>query len=113
MEKPSFETFLSSPVTLSDHLHSQLALVSLTEAVRDAAESIIGNLNENGYLMLTPEEMAASEDHKPEDVAEALRVVHTLDPAGVGAPTCGNACCCNSKAATARAAWRGRSSTII
>jgi RNA polymerase sigma-54 factor len=84
VEKPSFETFLSSPVTLSDHLHSQLALVSLTEEVRDAAESIIGNLNENGYLMATPEEIAASENHKPEDVAEALRVVHTLDPAGVG-----------------------------
>lgn len=84
VEKPSFETFLSSPVTLSDHLHSQLALVSLTEEVRDAAESVIGNLNENGYLMATPEEIAAEGSHKPEDVAEALRVVHTLDPAGVG-----------------------------
>jgi RNA polymerase sigma-54 factor len=84
VEKPSFETFLSSPVTLSDHLRSQLALVSLTEEVRDAAESIIGNLNENGYLMATPEEIAAEGKHKPEDVAEALRVVHTLDPAGVG-----------------------------
>src|ERR1700722_9467605 len=84
VEKPSFETFLSSPVTLSDHLHSQLALVSLTVEVREAAESIIGNLNENGYLVATPAEIAASEDLKPEDVAEALRVVHTLDPAGVG-----------------------------
>lgn len=84
VEKPSFETFLSSPVTLSDHLHSQLALVALSEQVRDAAETIIGNLNENGYLMLTPEELASSGDHAPADVAEALRVVHTLDPAGVG-----------------------------
>jgi RNA polymerase sigma-54 factor len=84
VEKPSFETFLSSPVTLSDHLHSQLALVALTEAVRDAAETIIGNLNENGYLMLTPEELSVSGDHAPADVAEAIRVVHTLDPAGVG-----------------------------
>lgn len=84
VEKPSFETFLSSPVTLSDHLRSQLALVALTEAVRDAAESIIGNLNENGYLTTTPEEMATAEGHKLEDVMEALRVVHTLDPAGVG-----------------------------
>ncbi len=84
VEKPSFETFLSSPVTLSDHLHSQLALVALSEQVRDAADSIIGNLDENGYLMLTPEEIAASGDHSAEDVAEALRVVHTLDPAGVG-----------------------------
>jgi len=85
VEKPSFETFLSSPVTLSDHLHSQLALVALTEEVRDAAETIIGNLNENGYLMLGQEELAASGNHRPEDVTEALRVVHTLDPAGVGA----------------------------
>src|SRR3984957_9046430 len=84
VEKPSFETFLSSPVTLTDHLRSQLALVSLTEEVRDAAESIIGNLNENGYLMTTAEEIATSEGHKLEDVQEALRVVHTLDPAGVG-----------------------------
>src|SRR3984957_14558034 len=83
IEKPSFETFLSSPVTLSDHLHSQLALVALSEEVRDAAETIIGNLDENGYLMLTREEIAASENHSLEDVAEALRVVHTLDPAGV------------------------------
>ena len=84
VEKPSFETFLSSPVTLSDHLHSQLALVALSEPVRDAAETIIGNLDENGYLMLSPEEIASSENHTPSDVAEALRVIHTLDPAGVG-----------------------------
>jgi len=85
VEKPSFETFLSSPVTLSDHLHSQLALVALTEPVRDAAETIIGNLSENGYLMMPPEEIAASGEHQAADVAEALRVVHTLDPAGVAA----------------------------
>jgi RNA polymerase sigma-54 factor len=85
VEKPSFETFLSSPVTLSDHLHSQLALVALTEAVRDAAETIIGNLNENGYLTLTAEELTMSGEHAAADIAEALRVVHTLDPAGVGA----------------------------
>jgi RNA polymerase sigma-54 factor len=85
VEKPSFETFLSSPVTLSDHLHSQLALVALSEQVRDAAETIIGNLDENGYVMLPPEEIASSGEHEAADVAEALRVVHTLDPAGVGA----------------------------
>ena len=85
IEKPSFETFLSSPKTLSDHLHDQLALVALSEEVRDAAETIIGNLNEDGYLVLTAEEIAASGDHTQPDLAEALRVVQTLDPAGVGA----------------------------
>ncbi len=83
-EKPSFETFLSSPVTLTDHLRSQLALVVMTEAVRDAAESIIGNLNENGYLTSPSQEMALAEGHTEADMLEALRVVHTLDPAGVG-----------------------------
>jgi len=85
VEKPSFETFLSSPVTLSDHLHSQLALVALSETVRDAAEAVIGNLSENGYLMSTPEELAVEGNLAPDDVQEAIRVVHTLDPAGVGA----------------------------
>ena len=84
-EKPSFETFLSSPVTLTDHLHSQLALIALPEDVRDAAEGIIGNLDENGYLTSTSEEIATAEGHEPAVMAEALRVVHTLDPAGVGA----------------------------
>jgi RNA polymerase sigma-54 factor len=83
-EKPSFETFLSSPVTLSDHLHSQLALIALPEAVRDAAEGIIGNLDENGYLTSTSEEIATAEGHDAAVMAEALKVVHSLDPAGVG-----------------------------
>ena len=85
IEKPSFETFLSSPVTLSDHLRSQLALVAVSDAVRDAAEEIIGNLDENGYLTATLEEIAAAERSSMADVQEAIRVVHSFDPAGVGA----------------------------
>jgi len=85
VEKPSFETFLSSPVTLSDHLRSQLALVTMGEAVRSAAEEVIGNLDENGYLTASPAEIAAEGGHSQEEVEEAIRIVHTLDPAGVGA----------------------------
>ena len=50
VEKPSFETFLSAPITLGDHLHSQLSVSVLSDDIRDAAESIIGNLDEDGYL---------------------------------------------------------------
>jgi RNA polymerase sigma-54 factor len=85
VEKPSFETFLSSPVTLSDHLHSQLALLALSEEVRDAADGVVGNLDENGYLLSTPDEMASEGGNSIEDVKEAVRVVQTLDPAGVAA----------------------------
>jgi RNA polymerase sigma-54 factor len=85
IEKPSFETFLSSPVTLSDHLRSQLALVALSDQVRNAAEEIIGNLDENGYLTVTLDEIAEGGGCTAADVQEGLRVVHSLDPAGVGA----------------------------
>jgi RNA polymerase sigma-54 factor len=85
VEKPSFETFLSSPVTLTDHLRSQLALVTMSDEVRNAAEEIIGNLDENGYLTATVEEIAEGGGCAPADVQEALHVVHSLDPAGVGA----------------------------
>src|SRR5271165_4199280 len=56
VEKPSFETFLSQPFTLPDHLRSQLSVMVLAEGVRDAAESIIGNLDEDGYITATLEE---------------------------------------------------------
>ena len=84
VEKPSFETFLSSPVTLTSHLDEQLAVLLMPESVRSAADSIIGNLDEKGYLGEALEDMAASGAHTLEDVQEALRIVHSLDPAGVG-----------------------------
>lgn len=57
-DKPSFENFLSQPSTLSDHLAWQLGSLTLTEEVRSAAELVVGNLDENGYLTATDEELA-------------------------------------------------------
>jgi RNA polymerase sigma-54 factor len=85
IEKPSFETFLSTPVTLGQHLREQLSVTVMSEAVRDAAESIIGNLDEDGYVSASLEEIGAIGEHTPEDVEAALRVVQSLDPAGVAA----------------------------
>jgi len=85
VERPSFETFVSAPVTLSDYLRSQLSMLPLAEAVHEAADSIIGNLDESGYLTASLEEIAASGEHSPAEVEAALHVVQSLDPAGVGA----------------------------
>jgi RNA polymerase sigma-54 factor len=85
VERPSFEAFLPAPVTLADYLQQQLSLVVLSEEVRDAADAIIGNLDENGYLTLSLEEIAASGEFRLETLREALQVVQSLDPAGVGA----------------------------
>jgi RNA polymerase sigma-54 factor len=85
VEKPSFETFLSAPVTLGDHLRSQLSVSVMPSQIRDAAESIIGNLEEDGYLSASIGEIAVAGQHKPEDVEAALKIVQSLDPAGVAA----------------------------
>jgi RNA polymerase sigma-54 factor len=59
-ERPSFENFLSKPSTLSDHLLWQLGSLSLDEKIHDAAELVIGNLNEDGYLTASDEELLAA-----------------------------------------------------
>ena len=57
-DKPSFEHFLSQPSRLSDHLEWQLGSLTLSAPMRAATELIVGNLNENGYLTATDEELA-------------------------------------------------------
>jgi RNA polymerase sigma-54 factor len=56
-ETPSLENFLSQPGTLTDHLFWQIGSLNLSPAVREAAEYIIGNLNEDGYLNASDEEL--------------------------------------------------------
>ena len=56
-EKPSFENFLSKPTTLSDHLLWQFGSLHVKEDVYRAAELVIGNLNEDGYLTATEDEL--------------------------------------------------------
>ncbi|MFL6414110.1 MAG: RNA polymerase factor sigma-54 [Bryobacteraceae bacterium] len=85
VEKPSFETFLSSPVTLADYLQSQLSIALLPPGVRDAANSIIGNLEDSGYLTIPLEEIALGEGLSPDDLKGGLKAVQSLDPSGVGA----------------------------
>ncbi|HEX4278344.1 MAG TPA: RNA polymerase factor sigma-54 [Bryobacteraceae bacterium] len=85
VEKPSFETFLSAPQTLPDYLRSQLSVALLDDETRDAAESIIGNLDEDGYLTATLDEMAHQIGTTRAVMESALTAVQGLDPAGVGA----------------------------
>jgi len=85
IERPSFEKFLSAPTGLTEHLEWQLGSIVCTEKVREIAEIIIGNLNEDGYLTETLEEIAQNGGYTMDDVEEALAVVHEFDPLGVGA----------------------------
>jgi RNA polymerase sigma-54 factor len=91
-DAPSFEHFLSKPTTLTDHLEWQLGALNLREGLRQAAELIVGNLNEDGYLVATDEELAAAlveemggDVNVTALIAEAHEVMGQLDPPGVGA----------------------------
>jgi RNA polymerase sigma-54 factor len=72
-EKPSFENFLSKPTTLTDHLMWQLGSLHVNEDVYRAAELVIGNLNEEGYLTATDDELLglADEQQAPSFDAQA------------------------------------------
>ena len=96
LDKPSFEQFLSQPSTLTDHLMWQLGSLTLRDDLKTAAELIIGNLNENGYLTASVEELAEAlldaigpPDQSAVDhlalIEQARIVISRLDPAGVGA----------------------------
>ena len=80
-----FENMLTKTRSLSDHLLWQLNLSHLTDVERRVGEQIIGNLNDDGYLMATPEEIATIEDVAPAFVEEVLVKVQEFDPPGVAA----------------------------
>jgi len=85
IERPSFDKFLSSPASLADHLEWQLSVSICTETVSKIAEAIVGNLDENGYLTATLDEIAQSGNYSMEDVEEALAMVQEFDPPGTAA----------------------------
>ncbi|HYM12733.1 MAG TPA: RNA polymerase factor sigma-54 [Bryobacterales bacterium] len=85
IERPSFETFLATPTSLSDHLNWQLSLANATEPVAQAADLIIGNLSDDGYLTIALEEVAEGAKVSLEDAQAALKLVQEFDPLGVAA----------------------------
>jgi RNA polymerase sigma-54 factor len=97
-DKPSFEHFLAQPSTLTDHLLWQVGSLSLSKALQAAVELVIGNLNEDGYLTASDEELVEAFLELPnlvstststaEDLmAQARSLVGQLDPMGIGART--------------------------
>ncbi len=85
IEKPSFENFLSKPGNLSDYLLWQLGSISVRPPVHEAAELIIGNLNEEGYLIATDEELLgiAPVAALEADVEVATKIVGEAEALGI------------------------------
>ncbi len=71
IERPSFENFLSKPSTLTDHLVWQLGSISTRPPVREAADAVIGNLNEDGYLIASDDELLGIVPAAPPEIDAA------------------------------------------
>ncbi len=84
-DAPSFEQFLTRSESLTEHLEWQLHLSQIDEDVLDAAVSIIGNLDGDGRLNATSDEIADMNQCSLEIVEEARQVVLRLEPVGCGA----------------------------
>jgi RNA polymerase sigma-54 factor len=84
-ELPPIENTLSTSSSLTDHLEWQLSLQTDVEPIREIGEAIIGNLDDDGYLVASVDEIAAMGPWPIEDVEKALRLVQSFDPIGVAA----------------------------
>jgi RNA polymerase sigma-54 factor len=80
-----FENLNAQKTTLKSHLLWQLRMADLPEEALAIGELLIGNLNRDGYLEATVEEIAQEAGVPPARVEEALRVVQSFDPPGVAA----------------------------
>ena len=80
-----FMESLVAQTSLQQHLLEQARLADLGEEDRRLVEQIIGNIDDNGYLRATVNELALAGGFRKEDVERALRVVQSFDPPGVGA----------------------------
>src|SRR5574342_1205226 len=84
-ELPPIENTLSTASSLADHLMWQLSMQTDDPLVREIGSAIIGNLDDDGYLVASNEELASMGPWPVEDVERALRLVQQFDPVGVAA----------------------------
>ncbi len=84
-ETPSFENFTASETNLTSHLSWQLSMSDFTEAQKEIGIHIIGNLDEDGYLKTSPEEIALATAYGEEAITEVLHAIQNFDPVGVAA----------------------------
>src|SRR5437773_762657 len=82
---PSWENSRTKKTTLEDHLIWQLRLSKITERESNIGLYVIQNLNENGYLVLSREEISNATGSSPEEVEAVLTRIHFFDPVGVAA----------------------------
>ncbi|MGD9022232.1 MAG: RNA polymerase factor sigma-54 [Deltaproteobacteria bacterium] len=82
-EVPEYENFLARQQSLNEHLMWQLLLTMPSPTEERIGSAIIGNLNKDGYLKATVDEIAALSESDPSQVEEVLIKMQSYDPVGV------------------------------
>lgn len=83
-DRPSYENLLTKTRTLADHLMWQMTLTRFTEKEQRLAAEIIGNIDDDGYLQLSVEELSTETGNDPEVIETLLGKIQEFDPPGVG-----------------------------
>lgn len=81
----SFENFVSSDITLIEHLMFQLQFSEINAKQRKIGRYIIESLDSNGYITLTVEEIAEKFSTSTDEVEVVLNIIQTFEPLGVAA----------------------------
>lgn len=84
-EMPTYENVVSQTESLYDHLMWQLSLSTLCEEEKKIAALIIGNINDDGYLQATSQEIAEKLSIHASEVDPLIKCVQGFDPLGVAA----------------------------
>lgn len=79
------ETLITKPQQLTDYLLWQLRFLELTEDQKKIADLIIGNLDDDGFLRLSIEEIARTSGFTNAQAVSALELVQQLEPPGIAA----------------------------
>lgn len=81
----TYEQFVSSEITLAEHLMFQLQFAPIKQSCRAIGRYMIESLDENGYMTLTVDEIANELRVEKEKVEIVLEAIQGFEPAGVGA----------------------------
>ncbi len=82
-EAPDLEAFTANATSLADHLRWQLLMTCPSPEEEEIGSLIIGNLDKNGYLDISVEEIAQVQSARIEKVRDVLAKMQTFDPPGV------------------------------
>ena len=84
-ELPTFENVNVSKTDLHSHLIWQLGMSNLSDRQREIGIQIIGNVDDDGYLKITVDELSRITGCQQEEILETLVFIQTFDPIGVAA----------------------------